>query len=366
MQHLQISLRTALEELLGRLMPGTTIERVRRMGADEADAGEGTAKGIGYGASVLVDMTTRDGQPKRLVFRTNRSNQFGHDRRSDRAANALLAFDTTRGFPNHAGVLDVGAIQGNGRLESLAHAGELYFLTNYVEGNPYADDLRRIGETNALTDLDRERCRALADYLAVLHAEKIDSPQGYRRAIRDMLGHGEGLLGLADSFTADVPGVPLKRLRKIEAMAVDWRWRLRGRESRLCRTHGDFHPFNILFDQGAEPILLDASRGCQGDPADDVICLALNYVFFALEHPRAGYAFLEFWRAFWSTYLDITADRGVFEAAPPFLAWRVLVLTNPLWYPNVREQARVKLMDLAERALQSGRFDPDWAEEYFR
>lgn len=364
MQLLQMSLREALGELLSRLMPGAKLESVRRLGADEADEHEGTAKGIGYGASLLVELTAPDGARKRLVFRTNRDDQFGHDRRADRAANALLAYDSTKGFPQHAAVLDVGAIQGNGRLESLAHAGELYFLTDYVEGKPYADDLRRIGETKELTDLDRRRCTALADYLAVLHAEKIDSPAGYRRAIRDLLGHGEGLFGLADSFTADAPGVPLRRLRKIEAMAVDWRWRLRGRESRLCRTHGDFHPFNILFDEGAAPVLLDASRGCQGDPADDVICLAINYVFFALEHREARYAFLGLWKRFWAGYLDITADHGLLEAAPPYLAWRALVLTNPLWYPNVDAEAREKLIDLTERALENGRFDPDWAEEY--
>ena len=364
---MQIPLRQSLDELLGRLMPGAKLESVRGMGADDAPEHEGTAKGIGYGASLLVEARTRSGESKRLVLRTNRSDQFGHDRRADRAANALLAFDTTKGFPNHAAVLDVGAIQSSGRFESLAQAGEFYFLTDYVEGAPYADDLRRIGATRDLTDLDRRRCRALADYLAVLHAERIDSPAGgYRRAIRDLLGHGEGLFGLVDSYTADVPGLPLKRLRKLEALAVDWRWRLRGRESRLCLTHGDFHPFNILFDQGAEPFLLDASRGCQGDAADDVVCLALNYLFFALEHNHARYAFLELWKELWGSYLDMTADRGLLDAAPPFLTWRVLVLANPLWYPNVDAHVRERLIDLAERALESGRFDPIRAEEYFR
>ena len=365
MQHLQISLREALAELLGKLAPGATLDRVRGMGADEAEEDEGTAKGIGYGVSLLVEATTRDGERKRLVFRTNRNDRFGHDRRADRAADALLAFDTAKRIPRHADVLDVGAIQSNGRLTSLAHAGELYFLTEYVEGEPYADDLRRIGSARKLTELDRARCKGLAEYLAVLHAEKIDSQAGYRRAIRDLLGHGEGLFGLADSFTAGVPGAPLQRLRRIEAMAVDWRWRMRGRESRLCHTHGDFHPFNILFDEGVEPSMLDASRGCQGDPADDVVCLAINYLFFALEHDDAGYAFLELWKTFWGAYSDITADRGLLEAAPPYLAWRVLVLANPLWYPNVDERARGVLMTLAEQALETGRFEPAWAEEYF-
>jgi hypothetical protein len=360
-----MKLRDALHELLSRLEPGTRLVRLRRMGADEADGDEGTAKGIGYGVSMLADVETAEGERKRVVFRTNKSDRFGHDRRADRAANALLAFDTTAGFPSHAGVIDVGAIDDEGRLASLADAGEFYFLTEYLPGAPYAEDLRRIGREGRLTELDRARCRALAGYLVKVHAEKIEDAAGYRRAIRDLLGAGEGLFGLADSFDADAPGAPLERLRKIEALAVDWRWRLRGRESRLRRTHGDFHPFNILFDEGEEPLLLDASRGCRGDAADDVICLSVNYLFFALEHREAGKAFLELWKSFWGAYLAATGDRELLEAAPPYLAWRILVLVNPLWYPKVEAEARRTLLDVAKQALENGRFDPVWAEELF-
>ena len=365
MQKKQITLREALEDWTRRLAPGARIERLRRLGTDEAEPDEGTAKGVGYGTAVLLEIAAPEGGRKRLVFRTSRNNAFGHDRRSDRAAEALLAYDTAARIPSHAGVVDVGAILGDGSLESLAGAGELYFVTEYLPGTPYADDLRRIGQGGGLTELDWAREKALADYLARLHAEKLDDPDGYRRAVRDLIGHGEGLFGLADSFREDAPGAPLERVRRIEALAVDWRWRLRGREHRLCRTHGDFHPFNILFDEGAKPLLLDASRGCQGDPADDVVCLAVNYLFFALEHPETAPDFKALWRAFWHGYLTATRDDEILESAPPYLAWRVLVLANPLWYPHAREQTRRTLLDAAEKALESGRFDPVRAEEMF-
>ena len=366
MHEKQIALRQALEEWTERLLPGGKLIRLKRLGTDEADGDEGTAKGVGYGTAILMEVATRDGMTRRLVFRTNRKDGFGHDRRSDRAAEALLAYDTAAGIPAHAGVVDVGAIGADGRLESLAGAGELYFVTDYLPGTPYADDLRRIGQGGGLTDLDRRRCTALADYLIRLHAEKIDDAEGYRRAIRDLIGHGEGLFGLADSIREDAPGVTLERIRHIEALAVDWRWRLRGRERRLCRTHGDFHPFNVLFHEGIEPLLLDASRGCQGDPADDVVCLAVNYLFFALEHPQAARDFQELWTAFWQRYLTSTSDDEILESAPPFLAWRVLVLANPLWYPHAREGTRRTLLDVAERALEDGRFDPVVVEEKFQ
>jgi adenylylsulfate kinase-like enzyme len=57
--------------------------------------------------------------------------------------------------------------------------------------------------------------------------------------------------------------------------------------ARLARMHGDFHPFNIVFD-GAQPTMLDASRGVCGDPADDLTALAVNFLLFALSEPERG------------------------------------------------------------------------------
>ena len=356
--------RQALAELAARLAPGFELARVRRLGDDEDASDDATVKGVGYGASLLLELRGPGGAERRLVFRTNRANAFGHDRRADRAAEALLSFDTAARIPRHPPVLDAGAIRADGSLTSLANSGEFYFVTGYAPGAVYAADLRRIGRTGQATPLDRARRDALAEYLAALHAERIDDPDGYRRAIRDLIGHGEGLFGLADSYREDAPGATLERIRRIERLAADWRWRLRGRESRLSRTHGDFHPFNLLFEDGsAEPGVLDASRGCQGDPADDAVCLTLNYLFFALEHPDARAAFGELWEGFWARYLAATGDEAILEAAPPYLAWRVLVLASPLWYPHSHAEVRRALLDLTERALEEGRLDLDAARE---
>ena len=128
--------------------------------------------------------------------------------------------------------------------------------------------------------------------------------------------------------------------------------------------HGDFHPFNILFGPQGDPRLLDASRGCAGDPADDVTCLSINYLFFALEHEGTWEpAFSKLWYRLWSRYLDQTGDDELLAAAPPFFAWRALVLTNPRWYPNARRDTRETLLTLAEQALEQGRLDPRAAEE---
>jgi hypothetical protein len=112
--------------------------------------------------------------------------------------------------------------------------------------------------------------------------------------------------------------------------------------------------------------LLDASRGSMGEPADDVTCLALNYIFFALEEPACwprGLGVL--WQRFWKRYLELSQDCELLEVAPPFLAWRVMVIANPLWYPTLPVACREALFGLAERALDAGRLDPESVEMLF-
>ena len=113
--------------------------------------------------------------------------------------------------------------------------------------------------------------------------------------------------------------------------------------------------------------LLDASRGSEGDAADDVTCLAVNFPFFALGADGAWQGALRgLWTRFWDEYLAGSGDRELLEVAPPFLAWRALVLANPRWYPAVDPGARDRLLSFVERALDRGRLDLDDVEALFR
>jgi Ser/Thr protein kinase RdoA (MazF antagonist) len=135
---------------------------------------------------------------------------------------------------------------------------------------------------------------------------------------------------------------------------------------RLSRIHGDFHPFNVLFDEQASLHVLDTSRGSLGDAADDVACMAVNYVFFGLEDPVSWRAALRgLWYRFWESYLVGSRDDELLNVVAPFLAWRVLVLACPVWYPNLPASARDRLLGLAEAALAAQRFSPDLADAVF-
>jgi aminoglycoside phosphotransferase (APT) family kinase protein len=355
-----------ISELIERIAPGARVLDIAPLGSDSS-AGGGTVKAKGYGVALLVTVTNPEagGATSKLVFHTADSDEFGHDRRADRAASAILAYDTYPLIPDHVRALDVGTVGADGHLASLRGAGEFYLVTRYAEGQIYAEDLRSIARRGHATTLDDDRCDALAHHLAALHAERISHPFAYRRSIRDLVGHGEGIYGIIDSYPSDVPAAPPARLQAIERRCADFRWRLRGREHRLSRTHGDFHPFNIVFD-AQKLTLLDTSRGSAGDPADDVACMAINYVFFALQTPGAwsrGFGVL--WRRFWDHYLERTGDMEVLEVASPFLAWRGLVLANPRWYPMVAADTREALLGFVERALDAERFDPASAEGLF-
>lgn len=358
-----------LRSLADALFPGASVETVEPLAPDASGAGE---KAEGYGLPLRVTVRTRDGGQRRFVFRTFAANELGHDRRADRLEAAVLAFDLFQRTPGHVRALDVGVIAPDGTLRSLRDAGEAWLATEWAEGALYAEDLRRVGRVARCEPLDLARCDALAAYLVRLHAEKLDDPVAWRRALRDLLGHGEGIFGVVDAFPDGVPGAPPERLLALEARCLAARWRLRGRPPRLARTHGDFHPFNLVFrprgpgEDGTAFTALDASRGGKGDPADDVVALAVNYPFFALQHPgswRRGFGPL--WRRFLRSYLAQAEDPGLLEAAPPFLAWRALVLASPRFYPRLAPAARDALLRLAERSLDAGVLDPDAVDAMF-
>ena len=356
----------SLEEMVKGALPGATLLEVERLAPDDPEGGR-TRKAVGYGDPLRIKVRDAAGTERTLVFHTARADVFGHDRRADRAAEMLLSYDRFPLIPGHSRALDVGAIQNQGRkLVSLRDAGEFYLLTTYAEGHVYAEELRRVARECALGDLDRAHCAALARHLVDVHAEKYDRAPCYARFVRDVIGSGEGVFGMVDGYPPDVPAAPRSRLEAIERRCVEWRSRLRGREQRLCRIHGDYHPFNIVFNDRSELTLLDASRGCAGEPADDVTCLAINYVFFAIERQDTWQrAFRELWQTFWSTYLELSNDRALLEVAAPFLAWRGLVVCNPVWYPHVSEAQRDRLLLLIERALEAPVFDPASADEVF-
>jgi hypothetical protein len=350
-----------LEQYLRSLWgPSTRVVRCVPLGKS-ADATD--AKGFGYGVPLRIDAEV-DGQPRSVVLETMSPNSFGHEHRADRAQSILWSHSAYNDLPCHVRSIDVGAKRLSGGLVSLGDADEFFVLTEFADGESYAADLSRIRDTGASDPLDQPRADALCDYLLQIHRVRGSEPGLYVRRARELLGHGECIMGILDSYPAGA-ATPPGLLKDIERRAVDWRWTLKSRTHRLRQIHGDFHPWNILFRRGTDFTALDRSRGEWGEPADDVTCLTLNYAFFSLlRSGRVEGVLEEMFQRFWDRYLEGSGDRELLEVAPPFLTFRSLVMANPIWYPRLPDALRRRILDFALRVLDEPRFDPRRIQAY--
>ena len=325
---------------------------------------DGLGKSYGYGSPIRVVYRAGNGQQRSAVLHTMSPGQFGHENMADRAHTLIWSHQAFNRLPRHVRSFDVGGFEPTGDLLSVGKVEEFCLLTEYAEGENYALDLERLRSTGTLTDLDLARGDALCDYLVDIHSVRGDNTGLYVRRIRELVGDGECIMGLADSYPKHPLFTP-QVLQDIEQRCVSWRWRLKDRTHRLRVVHGDFHPWNILFEPGTEFRLLDRSRGEFGDPADDVTSLTLNYVFFSMQRSgRLEGAFQTLFLRFWERYLEKSADREMLQVVAPFFAFRGLVMASPVWYPTLAEDVRRKLLAFILSVLESEAFDPTQVNTY--
>ncbi len=345
------AVRDYLQRLLG--MPVRIIS-MSEHGKQEL---AGSLKSFGYGTPVFVEYEV-GGMRKKAVLETMSPSPFGHDHFSDRAQAILWEHSAFNSLPRHVRSLDSGAFLRSGHIISTGQTEEFFLLTEFVEGQGYFRDLDRMQRTGTATGTDIDRALALSKYLAEIHSRKHDSPALYTRRIRDLLGHGECIMGLVDSYPDRYEFIDRDLLHRIESACVEWRWRTKRLSHRLCQVHGDFHPWNILFREGVDFTLLDRSRGEWGEPADDVSCLTVNYLFSSLMGSgRLAGPFETLFLRFWENYLEMTGDAEMLEVAAPFYAWRGLVIGSPVWYPRLPEGVRRTIFKFIMNVLASDRFD---------
>lgn len=321
------------------------------------------------GFAYLVDAKVKS-RRRRIVLKFANPSGFGQDFPSDRADTLIYANSVYNRLPRHVRAFDVGAVTEGGDLKTLGDTREFFILMEYAQGQEYAKDLDRIMDEGKLLALDVDRAQLLAEYMAKIHKVKHDAPGLYIRRIRDLIGRGDCIAGIIDSYPKDERTYSFtseEELEEIEKRCVEWRWRIKGRTRRLCQVHGDLHPFNILWQGPLKFKLLDRSRGEWGEAADDVSCLSINYVFWSL----MGYndfrgPFETLYNAVMERYLVLTKDEELWKVIQPFYAFRSLVIANPLFYPNVSYENRRKIFDFMRAVLETDIFEPKEVRAYIK
>jgi len=324
---------------------------------------EALGEGV-HGVAYLVKFSTPH-EEHRLIMKALFPSRFGHDHYSDRAQVLLLANANYNDMPRHIKAVDVVGESPDG-LVSVKDAKEFYIFMEEAKGESYFKDLDAILKRGFLNERDMERARMLAHFLADLHAIRYSGESAnilYRRRIRDLIGHGECIMGIVDAYDS-VDFTTDGELVTYAGKCLNWWGKIKDKGERLCNVHGDYHPGNIRL-QGDDFVLLDRARGSWGESADDVSCLSVNYIHYALKD-RGTFEgpFAELFRLFLEAYLEKTKDEGFFEVAQPFFAFRVLVIANPKFYPDDTIETKRKLIDFGLSILETERFRTERISNY--
>lgn len=354
--------RGKLEEYLSHVF-GKNVEVVdiKRIGGGKEDIKE-----VGYGVPRLIEARI-EGETKKMVMSFVVPGPYGHEYMPDRAQVVLLAHQTYNKLPRHVRSFDCGGVTSRGEIVSVGKVEEFFVLMEYAEGELYKADLDRISEEKKLKQIDVDRALALSNYLVEIHKTKRNEPSLYIRRIRDLVGHGEGVMGLLDTYTPNPEYATEEDLIKIEKKCVEWRWKLKRYVHRLSVVHGDYHPWNVLFRQGIDFTLLDRSRGEWGEPADDITAMTINYIFFSvLTFGSLAEPFKRLFDLFYENYLEKTGDEEILKVVPPFYAWRGSVISHPQWYPTLTPETRRKLLNFINTVLESEEFNPKEVNSYLK
>jgi hypothetical protein len=330
--------------------------------------------GEGFHNAGFLIIISISNQIKRIVMRVVRGDTgWGHDYLSDHSSVLLLQHSLLRSAPvgTCSESFDVAALTSDGTIKSIGESIEFLHFVDEIpesESSPYSKDLFKIAEKQSLSDNDILRVRVIAEYLAKLHSQKNQNPNLYSRHIRDLIGHGEMLMGVIDTYPPanNLDFTSIEELERIEVETVRWRNRIKHSSERCSRIHGDVHPFgNLRFKDDNSILALDMSREKFGEPADDVAGMSINYLFFSIwKHGKLTPHFEKLFRIFLDEYINKTKDEDILRYMPPFYAFRGTVIAHPLYYPDLETFKRRKIFNFILNVINDKEFNSDSLESY--
>lgn len=315
-----------------------------------ADRDGNKAHGMTHSVTLTIEC---DGQTRRAFLKTPQEDLYGETLHADMSREVEWRIEGYPRLPGHVRCIASGRTTAGG-LVPVPLGGRPWTLEWEVPGTRYADrlaELDRIGVRTACAEA-RQLCTAMV----AMHQPMTnygDAMAWYRRSLRDALINPiHRLLDAADSFWTT-----RSTLRDaVEHRCADWRVAMAGLHHRLRQVHLDFHPWNVFYDEETGEVrTIGARLPGAGDPYDDFVAFAVNYLWFAHRgHGRVGGVYAAAFQSFRETYLELTEDRADPALLAPFLAKRLLVLLNPVYYPTTPAGTTAWLERLLWRCVTDG------------
>jgi hypothetical protein len=332
------------------------VVNLRRLGEPE----EG--KGFGYGVPVRVDYELPGGGCERAVLHTMRPGSFGHENMLDRERILLWSHQAYNRLPRHVRSVDVSVFQSNGDLTSLGQVEELGLLTEYAEGAALRFGSRAAARYRQ-ADRSRHsprRCglRLLVEIHAERGAQSGNDSRLYIRRIRELVGDGECIMGLADSYP---PHRCSRHAFSSRSSIAPWRGAGASRiELTGCEEFMGFSSLEHFVYIGSRFSRAGsfARRVWRSGRRRDVYHFELRFLLSLQRTGKLEGAFGSLFLRFWDRYLEKVGDREILEVAAPFFVFRALALASPVSYPSLADSERKKLLAFILAVVEPPSFNP--------
>lgn len=330
----------AVSRLLRRSVRVIDVEQMGRQGA----------KHHGMTDSLKILFESPDHKAEAIFLKIPNETVYGETLRADAAHEVCWRLDGYSAIARHARCVCAVRIESDGSLEPEHLAGPAWgIVEEEISGQPYHERLQQMSADPDPEQATRE-ARLICNHMVSLHG-RIDGEASvlYSRAIRDNLMNA--VFRLIDGAPSLWNSFPELRER-VEHGFLNWRLALSTRHGRLRRIHSDYHPWNVFLLNDRVNVIGARAPGF-GDPADDLACFLVNYVWFSMRRSGAlTEPYLAAFIAFRDRYFELTQDQEAAAVFAPFAAKRLLVFLNPVYYPDTTPAEVHSLLSLLVSTLE--------------
>jgi len=278
------------------------------------------------------------GNIKPLVVRKTKNTNGGmsKDYNSDKVGYFLLQHTCASNHINHCKSYGISFKDFKGEIFNLDTIKDTYQVIDYVSGKEFFETITNLEEK---FDLVTPYLDKIIDYLVQLHSIKPDFNKQktnnlYNRHLKDVIG-SEVFLDVLDAWSENDDLVTLKIKEKVNSKLFILREQYKNNYKRCSRIHADLHFGNIFFNMKKELTVLDSARNPWGEPADDLICLLINFDYISIKKHKEITSYYENIKQYiLKRYLEKTKDSDIKNYFDLFYILRLFILLNPNFFNN--------------------------------